>query len=476
MASLLTLPHEPLAYIAELLYARNPRPRNQPVLGGERVEPPNRVAVSRLSKTCRQLRHFGQAELFTSITCRGDLAKAIQLIRTLISRPELGARVREVILSELQGEKQQGWPRKPVAGWQVTEEDAAALNEALRRFDVRSLTDEAGEEVEDGVALTFQAVTKAKAPRYLSFENSALAALAILHSPNVDRIALHTDSWKLPHFVTPAGTFDNLAEVTLEPSPGAESTTMDGGSLQWLMSAAPNLERFYGFIVSEVEGGCLHNGVTDVLMGYCALSDDCIRTIVKMFPNMTSFTYSSDAPPRWSTYSEATPSEIIDAMLPLKNKLTSLTLDWNFSPSAEDHHWDEDEISMAKLSQMVALKHLNITSDDVIKDESEDESESESEDEDEDEQGQVKAEKVKATKPVKESPHIKFLRSIMAPNLETLALDGIPRGFKMMPFADIAAASYPSLKTIYVGYYCENLADDVDIVKAYFKERGIDIE
>ncbi|KAJ2970700.1 hypothetical protein NQ176_g8061 [Zarea fungicola] len=142
MASLLTMPQELIAYITQILYARTPRTDNNLAHG------PNRVDVSQLSKTCRQLRIFGQVELFTSIRCQGDLVKAIGLVRALISRPELGARVREITLSDLTTDR----PRNPKTAdkeWLVTAEDAAVLNEALRRFNVRSLRNEAGEETED---------------------------------------------------------------------------------------------------------------------------------------------------------------------------------------------------------------------------------------------------------------------------------------------------------------------------------------
>lgn len=477
MVTLLTLPQELIAHIVSTLHARTPRTANGPVPNAERREPPNRLALSRLCKTCRRLRDFGQVELFKSIKCHGNLPKAIQLVRTLIARPELGARVREITLSDLEVERKQRWPRKVVSGWVVTEEDAKVLNEALRRFNVRSLTNEAGETVWDGALLVFHAVSKAQAPGYLTFEHGALAALAIIYSPNVAHVALHAHTWTLPHFVTPTGTFDNLAEINWEPGPHGESTTLDD-SMGWLFSAAPNLKRFYAFMLSNAEGGCSHEGVTDVVVAYSSLDSDCFSTIVKMFPNMTEFTYTADTPPMWSSYTEATPSEMADALLLLKDKLTSLTLNWEQSPAAQESEWDQDEVSVSKLSQMVALRHLSITASDVIRDESDSDSETKSEDddEDEDENGHVKENKVKVVKPVKESPHVKFLRSIMAPNVETLDLAGIPREFSMLPFADIAATSFPKLKTIHLGYYCENLREDVAVVKAYFKERGISIQ
>ncbi|KAJ2973262.1 hypothetical protein NQ176_g6708 [Zarea fungicola] len=184
-----------------------------------------------------------------------------------------------------------------------------------------------------------------------------------------------------------------------------------------------------------------------------------------MFPNMTSFTYGADAPPMWSSEAEATPSEIIDAMLPLKDKLATLTLDFHFSPAAENCDWDRDEMSLSKLSQMTALRHLSITASDVVWDDHSDGSETESEEEFADE-AQGSHVQVMKDKQVKESPHAVFLQSIMPPNLETLHLSSIPRGFSMMPFADIAAISYPNLKTIYMGDFLDDLADDLDVVKA----------
>lgn len=468
MASLLTIPQELIAHITQILYARTPHTGDNPAHG------PNRVDVSQLSKTCRQLRGFGQAELFTSIKCQGDLVKAIRLVRALISRPELGTRVREITLSDLAIDRPQ-YPKTAGKEWLVTADDAAVLNEALRRFNVRSLLNEAREETVDGFLLAFQAVTKDKAPQYLTFEPRALAALAILHSPNTDHVALNAHEWTLPRFATPTGTFDNLAEITWEPGQGGESTTIDTRSLGWLLSAAPNLKRFYGFVVSDVYGGCSHAGVTDVVMRYCSLSSGCFSAIVDMFPNMTSFTYSADTPPIWSSEPEATPSEVIDAMLPLRDTLAALTLDFHFSPAVENCDWDSDEMSLSKLSQMVALRHLSITAGDVVWDDHSDVSATESEEEGEDEAQGSHAHGMKV-KPVKETPHVVFLRSIMPPNLETLHLSSIPREFSMMPFADIAAISYPSLKTIYMGDCRDDLADDLDVVKAYFKERGILIE
>ncbi|KAJ6782089.1 hypothetical protein PWT90_06214 [Aphanocladium album] len=463
MASpLLALPKELIAYIAELLYARNPRPLDIPVLDAERREPPNRAALLQLSKTCRELRIFGQAELFTCIRGQGNITKAIRLIQTLISRPDLGARVREISLSDLDDIEPVQWPRSRKIEWIITAEEADVLNEALRRFNVRELTDEAGEEVEDGVLLAFEAVTNAKAPRRIPSLTRALAALAIVHSPKVELVALHADSWTLPEFVTPAGTFDNLVEISWEPGPHGESTKIND-SMAWLLSAAPNLKRFHGFVLSDIDDGLRHDGVTDVVIGYSSLTDDCFSTIVEMFPNLTSFTFYADTAPMWSSYSEATPSEIVEALLPLSSRLTSLTLDFHQSPAAQEHEWDADQSSVSKLSQMVALKYLSITADYVYHDESEDESETESEEDDDDEGENGNAEKkVKAAKPVKESPHVKFLRSMMPPNLETLLLWGIPRGFSIMPFADIAAASYPKLKTICMGYHSDNLSEDVE--------------
>lgn len=474
MATLTTLPLELIAHIVSILHARNPRTGNEYVLNVERKEPPNRRAVSRLSKTCRRLRDVGQAELFTSIKCEGRLPQAIQLIRTLIKRPELGAAVREISLSDLEGESKPQWQRRGVTGWAVTEDDAAVLNEALRRFDVCARTDEAGETAWDGHPLTFQAVSKAKASGYLSFEHGALAALAILYSPNVARIALHAHVWTLPHFVTPTGTFDSLAEITWEPGPHGESMVLDD-SMGWLFSAAPNLKRFHAFILSGVDGGCTHKGVEEVVVAYSSLDSSCFSTIFKMFPNMTEFTYTADTPPMWSSYDEATPSEMAEALLQLKDTLTSLTLDWEQSPAAQEREWGRDEISLSALSQMNALQYLSITASDVARNDSDSETESEDDDEDEDENDQGKEDNATAVKPVKESRHAKFLRSILGPNVETLDLADIPQHFSMLSFADVAATSFPKLKTIRISHYDEYLTADVAVVRAYFKERGIAI-
>ncbi|CEJ82158.1 hypothetical protein VHEMI02241 [[Torrubiella] hemipterigena] len=473
MASLLTLPQELLAHIATILYNRTPRTGNEPVVNAPAAPPPDRESVSDLSKTCRQLRSFGQAELFTSITCKDDPIQAIRLIRTLLSRPDLGAKVKEIILSDFDADNYRNSPEAE-SEWLITPDDEAVLNEALERFDVRSLTDSAGEEVYTGVPLRIEAVKKRKAPRFpWSPEQSGIAALAILLSPNVYNIALHAHNWTIPHFATPLCTFDHLTEITWEPGPDGEGVKIDG-SMEWLMDAAPNLKRFYGYIVEDMEGGGSHKGVTNVVMGYSYLDSSCFDLIVSTFPNMTDFTYTADSGPTWGSTTEATPAEIIDALLPLKDKLTSLTLDLNFSPAAQDDDWDEDEVNMSNLSQMTALGYLSVTCMGVIKEESDDEdSESEDEDEDEDEDGNEQSNETKEAKPIKETSHVKFLQSLMAPNLEVLHVLGVPEDFKIMAFADIAAASYPKLKEIGMGYHLSDHKGEGAVLKAYFKERGI---
>lgn len=399
--------------------------------------------------------------------------KGILLVRALVSRPDLGARVREVILSDLDEDMHKD--HKVAEEWLITQEDATILNGALEKFDVHSPTNELGQEVEEGVPLRIKAVTKGGSDRYpWCSEQSALAGLAILLSPNVDNVAIHAHSWSLPCFAAPIGTFDNLTEITWEPGPQGESTVINS-SIEWVMEAAPNLKRFYGYIVSDMDTCGKHRGVKKVVMGYSSLDSTSFSSIVRMFPDMTDFTYTADSPPMWSSNTEATPAEIIDELLPLKDTLESLTFDWNFSPGAENDEWDEDEVSMVNLSQMTALTYLSITCGGVIKDESDDESESESdeEDEDEDEDGQ-ESEPVSA-KPDKGSRYVKFLRSIMAPNLEVLHLSSVPSDFNILGFADVAAASYPKLKTINLGYHMSDHSEDAAMIKAYFKERGIRI-
>lgn len=477
MASLLTLPQELLAHIATILYDRTPRTGNEPVVNAPEAPPPDRESVSELSKTCRQLRSFGQAELFTSITCKDDPIQAIQLIRTLLARPDLAAKVKEIILSDFDADGYKNQPEAE-AEWLITPDDEAVLNEALERFNVRSLTDLAGKEVYEGVPLRIEAVKMDKAPAFpWCPEQSAIAALAILLSPNVYNIALHSHTWTLPHFATPVGTFDHLTEITWEPGPQGETTKIDG-SLEWLMDAAPNLKRFYGYIVADMDASGSHKGVTKVVMGYSHLDSTCFDNIVRTFPNMSDFTYTADSGPTWDSNGEATPAELIEALLPLKDKLTSFTLDLNFSPAAQNDDWDEDEVDMSNLSQMTALEHLSVTCMGVIKQESDDEdseSEDEDEDEDEEEDGNEQSNEPKEAKPIKESSHVKFLRSLMAPNLEALDVLGVPPDLNIMAFADIAAASYPKLKRIGFGYHLIDHKEEGAILKAYFKERGIDV-
>lgn len=341
-AQLLCLPEEILLKIAEAVYGTDENIFKDIGELCNRQPTIDWASVSSLSKTCRKLRRIVQPLLFRCAYSKGYLNDgAVNLIQSLMSRPELAGQVRDAVIGDWVGvyNFRSSTDGKKPKRWQVTPEEAAFFNHELAKFDVR--ISQFSYDSEDRLSKSPETSAGKVSPihqMYDSFSAMAvpepqwatekwLATLAILQARNVERLVLRTCRWTLPDQVTLPAPLQNLVEISW-----INDYLNFGGlidySVAWVLAAAPALQTFRGVHIRTVkEIGFKHESVTEVVLIASCLKRESLDALFVAFPNLERFTYQSWHSP--SSWDEATPQSLAQALLPLRKTLKYLRLEWD---------------------------------------------------------------------------------------------------------------------------------------------------
>lgn len=274
----------------------------------------DRASLFNLALTCRRLTDVALPRLYQSPTTMNysrSQSHGTAMIHTLCSRPDLAAHVVELTL----GGDLWGFYRERTGGlnmnegperwrWQVSPDQATLFNQAFRYHGIADggaddLWDSTNDAM-DGQQLATEPyrIEAAKAPgdeicthAWSNKACSALAALAIVKSPNLRRVMISSRSWRLPRTVRRCPTLESLQRVSWTCFTDERGFRLDS-SLDWLVAAAPelqilNLWPLYGI------GDILPCLLTDLSVIDVHLGENSIRSMCRGFPKLQRLTFVS---------------------------------------------------------------------------------------------------------------------------------------------------------------------------------------
>ncbi|OAA35608.1 hypothetical protein BBO_08637 [Beauveria brongniartii RCEF 3172] len=365
-------------------------------------QPVDRGALRRLALTCKTLAAVALQLLYrhaSTVNWKGYLDTATSLFRTLCSRPDLAAHVAELTLGT-----DYYWhycdapvrriplPREPNShykrqDWLISPDEAALFNKALRDHGITDMSctklwepgiagysdfdgddDEADDQDDGGNASNEQEhdssspyrieAIKPNAPAHVDGSSricSALAALAIIKSPNVRRLCLSIRCWTLPRTVQSIGSLDRLTEVYLtgDPDSGGLYDFRLDSSFNWLFAAAPVLRKLSLGCVRKIRdvAPCT---LTELVLVEADLKNASVREMCKSFPALQRLSFGA-------SYLEgdgAKCSYVIRRIVKTyKNSLCYLRLDWSWAEE-ELQQWKPADMSLAELKSMTRLTEL----------------------------------------------------------------------------------------------------------------------
>jgi hypothetical protein len=338
MPSLLDLPPELLDAIAsnfDVLEARKPLIRSTQfslVESGPQNRRSDRSSLAALSATCSHLRKRIQPILYH---CVYPFNAQVEFARTLNSRPDLGAAVRELYYADGTFESRKGKPFYPSVNEYTLEKvlekskpwassSSTNFNELVARQPEGSSWSGLHEN-EDGsitenarprIAVDDRLNTFSRKQRML--ENTLLIRILQL-VPNLQRLTL----WYLLNegaIFLPEGILQNLQEFRLfSRDPAAPEEQSSIYSLDTRMPGLRRLEYHFvqGFPDEE------HSSVTELILSNCMLFQEDFSTIARGFVNLHKLSYTLSV---INGIDCASSRGIFEALLPRQDTLTDLTV------------------------------------------------------------------------------------------------------------------------------------------------------
>ncbi|KAL7903011.1 hypothetical protein HDV63DRAFT_362832 [Trichoderma sp. SZMC 28014] len=328
MASLADLPIETLYNIARQL---SPRSLESPENGHDGLNiaryAKGLAALSRLSRTCKQLRAIVQPILFHSVVDSDETS--LSLITTLNARPDLA---RAVVEMEVHGRH---LPCSRDADESLSASEQSMMSELL--------------------AKNFQTETQQPPTVQGNVDDLArcnvFAGVVISLAPNIKRLLVHVYYWDLPVFKP--GSLPCLRELYIKHVDTEMGLHLS--RFQSLLQAAPALQILKCHMVSTVDSAISHENLTTLTLKWSVLTNESFELLIDGLPKLESFSYSSggslvnDAP-------EASPRQIFEAVNKRRSTLKHLHIDLQESVYM-DEPGEEDTIpSLAGLEVLQTLK------------------------------------------------------------------------------------------------------------------------
>ncbi|CEJ82153.1 hypothetical protein VHEMI02236 [[Torrubiella] hemipterigena] len=277
------------------------------------------LALSNLSKTCKEFRDLVQPELFRSLLVRGTLNSSLNLIKVLTDRPDLANAVQCVSSDETNFQNIEPCKLKPLSA-----------KDATRR----------------------------KRPD-IGYEDAV--TLAILLCRNIRNVKLYHTDQAFSYFATPGFPFANLKELHLYAHSSNDSRALEG-SLGWFFKAAPALQNIRAEAVWKVEPGLFsHPTLAELALHYSCIDVKALGDIMAAFPKLRRFLYRADtAPYHIFDLKDVTPREVVDGLLPVKDTLTRLCLEFQYAEAWEHDLWTEEDTTLQGISQLNNLTELEL--------------------------------------------------------------------------------------------------------------------
>lgn len=320
------------------------------------------LALSNLSKTCKEFRDLVQPELFRSLLVRGTLSSSLNLIKVLTDRPDLANTVQCVSSDETNF--QYDTPKVPKdSEWVITPAEAAHINQLFDKFNIQrknySLPE--GENIERCKLepLSAKDVARRKRP-HIAYEDAV--TLAILLCRNIRQVKLYHMDQAFSYMATPEFTFPNLKELCLYAHSSNDSRALEG-SLGWFFKAAPALENIRAEAVWKVEPGLFsHPSLAELALHYSCIDVKALQDIMAAFPKLQRFLYRADTSPyHIFDLKDVTPREVVDGLLPVKDTLTRLCLGFQYAEAWEHDLWTEEDTTLQGISQLNNLTELELS-------------------------------------------------------------------------------------------------------------------
>ncbi|CAH0053537.1 unnamed protein product [Clonostachys solani] len=256
--------------------------------------------------------------------------KAGLLARTLLQRPSLARAVKGLTITAV------GFHNGD--GKTLSEEDQAKLE-----VQVQTIATDALE-------------------RDTSKRENFLGVLMLAHTPNVQRLSVHTD------YFTPMMYYLNgaLSCLTILRANCEDTANVFGlSALAGIMAAAPNLKTFFGYSLTAVdleEGEVFSESVTEVNIAEAAILKEDFDMLIQGFPSLQVFRFEMGGAAAYEMWC-GRPADMAKSLLARKETLKTL----NISTSASFYPYEllkRNEV-IDDLSRMTALETIVLSIDSI---------------------------------------------------------------------------------------------------------------
>lgn len=403
-----------------------------------------RITLSNLSLTCKILQPLAQTELFRILRLMPNVTTFVHLIETLSLRPELAEQVYTIYFKKRHPHHPDVDSYLKTQGkWVVSPDEASLITGLLRKYDVRSQTNEGYNIVDIGHPISLKLLLAADThgqTQWLSIEYSDLVVLIIAQCPNIRRLQLVKQCRQLPYLGTPGLVFSNLVALILTPNNDRLGVEIDN-SINWLLHASPALRNLHVFMAVDVQVGSQfsHDAINEVTLHQSGLKIACFERIVGAFPNLKEFSYSTDVQASRFIDYNASPRHIIEALIPLQNTLTSVCLNMKFPSHMGTVIWKPESICLTRIKELVSLTELHVCCTGF-------------------------------------QDMVPFFESIASPSIELVELWDIDDMSKLGEFVSIAPRILPRLRRLQVWCCKDKLDEDTLLLPDRFSKDGIRLQ
>ncbi|KAM3552553.1 hypothetical protein ARSEF4850_007330 [Beauveria asiatica] len=244
---------------------------------------------------------------------------------------------------------------------------------------------------------------------------SALAALAIVKSPNVQRLCLSSRSWTLPRTVQSIVSLHRLTEVYLagDPDSGSLQDFHLDSSFNWLFAAAPALRKLSLGSVRKIRdvAPCT---LTELVLVEADLENTSVREMCKSFPALQRLSFGAS----FLEGDCAKCSYVIRHIVKTyKNSLCYLRLDWSWAEEIPPLRKAAD-VSLAGLKSMTRMTELVVATPFLHRD--------------------------------KNADDRGFWASLLAPNLNVLRFEDISGDWRALPLISAVGDNCSQMRSVTV--------------------------
>lgn len=317
--------------------------------------------LSNLSKASKGLCAVIQPELFRSLRVRSSLSSALNLVRILISRPDLAQNV-DCLSSDEEYFDYTTPSVSKQANWVITPEEASEMNDLFEKYSLEIYKDASPTpESADERKLKPLSINNAKRRKRPNIDYCDLFTLALLQCRNIRQLKLYNTGQTFSYSAEPGFTFPNLTELFLYTHSSNEERQLEE-SLGWFLQAAPALRRIQACAVWKMDSGVLsHTSLNELSLEYCCIEAKTLRDITIAFPKLQRFLYRADNPPYHVTdFDDITPHKVVLGLLPLKDTLSWLRLEFQFAGAWEIELWTDEDSTLRDIRELTNLTELEL--------------------------------------------------------------------------------------------------------------------